>query len=166
MSVSMFRWALILLLAVGLSGCAGQTESGDDHDAPQAEEGLAEQDESDQYGASVPDVDEVYEAFPPGAPQRCIDVRRVRRIEPIGNHTLLFHVGGGEVWRNRLPRSCPGLRRNSRFLYEPRSGRLCSMDVMYLLVDDGFGFRRGSGCPLGEFDYLTDEQAEALKNLR
>lgn len=169
MSVSLMKSALTLLVLLGLGGCAAQTATSDRHDAAAempAEGEVGEQEGSDQELASAPDADEIYEAFPPGAPQRCIDVRRIRRIEPIGNHTLLFHVGGGDVWRNRLTRPCPGLRRHSRFLYEPRSGRLCSMDVVYLLVDQGFGFQRGAGCPLGEFDYLTEEQAEALKNLR
>lgn len=35
-----------------------------------------------------------------------------------------------------------------------------------LLLDDGFGFRRGAGCALGEFDFLTAEQAEALRQMR
>jgi len=163
----MSRWTLLLFLSLGLGGCASQAgpREAEDH-AGTGEEGLARQAAVDQESAAALEVDELYESFPPGAPQRCIDVRRVRSIEPIGNHTLLFHAGGGDVWRNRLPRSCPGLRRNSRFLYEPRGGRLCSLDVVYLLVDDGFGFRRGTGCPLGEFDYLTEEQAEALKHLR
>ncbi len=164
MSTSIPAWALTLLLALSLSGCAGQTELGEARQ--DADEEMDQRDESEQELASAPDVDEVYEAFPPGAPQRCIDVRRIRRIEPIGNHTLLFYVGGGDVWRNRLSRPCPGLRRHSRFLYEPRSGRLCSLDIVYLLEDHGFGFRRGTGCPLGEFDYLTEDQAEALKDLR
>lgn len=111
-------------------------------------------------------AERLYEALPPGAPRRCIDVRRLRRIETIGNHTLLFHMRGGDVWRNRLPRSCPGINRHSRYLYEPRSGRLCSLDVVYELRDEGFGFRRGAACPLGEFDHLTAEQAEALRALR
>lgn len=140
-------------LALLLTACAGQVED-DTLDVDDAAEDVA---------ASA---EEVYEAFPPGAPQRCIDVRRVRRIEPIGNHTLLFHVSGGDVWRNRLTRPCPGIRRHSRFLYEPRSGRLCSLDIVYELVDEGFGFRRGVGCPLGEFDFLTAEQAEALRDMR
>lgn len=155
MSASHFRWASILLLAWGLGGCAGQAAEGEDAGQPGAE----------QEQAAL-NADELYDAFPPGAPQRCIDVRRIRRIEPIGNHTLLFHVGRGDVWRNRLPRSCPGLRPHSRFLYEPRGGRLCHLDTVYLLHDDGFGFRRGVGCPLGDFDYLTEEQAETLKNMR
>lgn len=162
MSAPMFRWApLVLLMVVGLGGCAGGI-------APSsAQAGVSEDSaENDAESAAAADVDEFYEAYPPGAPQRCIDVRRIRSIEPIGNHTLLFHVGGGDVWRNRLSRSCPGLRRHSRFLYEPRGGRLCHLDAVYLLEDDGFGFRRGVGCPLGEFDYLTEEQAEALKHLR
>lgn len=170
MSTSMFKWAVALLGVLLLNGCASQAVPGDaDGGATARAEAAASDAEGESREADLAataDADEIYEAFPPGAPQRCIDVRRVRRIEPVGNHTLLFHVGGGEVWRNRLSRPCPGLRRHSRFLYEPRSGRLCSLDVVYLLEDDGFGFRRGAGCPLGEFDYLTEEQAEALKNLR
>lgn len=146
---------LLIFMAMAMAGCAGQVE-GDEAEIVDAAEGEA---------IDVAE-EELYEAFPPGAPQRCIDIRRVSRIEPIGNHTLLFHMRGGDVWRNRLPRPCPGVRPSSRFLYEPRSGRLCSMDIVYELVDEGFGFRRGAGCPLGEFDFLTEEQAEALKDLR
>lgn len=153
--MSAYSWRTLpaIALALALTACAGQVD-----DVPEAEDEAAEQ--------TAASAEEVYEAFPPGAPQRCIDIRRVRRIEPIGNHTLLFHVGGGDVWRNRLSRPCPGIRRHSRFLYEPRSGRLCSLDIVYELVDEGFGFRRGVGCPLGEFDYLTEEQADALRNMR
>lgn len=108
----------------------------------------------------------IYEAFPPGETQRSIDVRQIRRIEPVGNHTLLFYTGRGDVWRNRLRAPCPGLHRHSKFLYEPRQGRLSSLDTVYILIDEGFGFRRGAGCALGEFDYLTEEQAEALRAMR
>lgn len=150
MSAPTCRWVWAVVLALGLLGCAGQRAEGEEAGAEQV----------------AADAEELYEEFPPGAPQRCIDVRQIRRIEPIGNHTLLFHVGGGDVWRNRLSRACPGLRPHSRFLYEPRGGRLCNLDTVYLLHDEGFGFRRGVGCPLGDFDYLTEEQAEALKNMR
>lgn len=150
------KWILLFAMTLGLAGCASQ---------PTTADGEEEVDAVAASGAA-PDADEVYEAFPPGAPQRCIDARRIRRIEAIGNHTLLFHFSGGDVWRNRLSRPCPGLRRTSRFLYEPRGGRLCSLDTVYLLEQFGSGYRRGTGCPLGEFDYLTEEQAEALRDLR
>ncbi|TVS16624.1 MAG: hypothetical protein EA417_09550 [Gammaproteobacteria bacterium] len=113
-----------------------------------------------------PTAEEVDAAFPPGETQRCIDIRRVRRIEPIGNHTLLFHMPRGDVWRNRLRATCPGMHQHSKFLYEIRGSQLCSHDSFYLLIDDGFGFRRGAGCALGEFDLLTEEQAEALRQMR
>lgn len=157
------QWTLGLLAVLLLGGCAGQAVPGGGNES-EGGAAVAAQEEADQAVAA--DAEEIYEAFPPGAPQRCIDIRRIRRIEPIGNHTLLFHTGGGDVWRNRLTRSCPGLRPHSRFLYEPRGGRLCSIDTVYLLEDDGFGFRRGVGCSLGEFDYLTEDQAQTLKNLR
>ena len=113
-----------------------------------------------------PSAEDIDAAFPPGETQRCIDIRRVRSIEPIGNHTLLFHMPGTDVWRNRLRAACPGMNRHSRFLYEVRGSQLCSLDPFYLLIDDGFGFRRGAGCALGEFDLLTAEQAEALRQMR
>ncbi|MCC5871480.1 MAG: hypothetical protein JJU22_03705 [Gammaproteobacteria bacterium] len=113
-----------------------------------------------------PTAEEVDAAIPPGDTERCIAIHRVRSIEPIGNHTLLFHMRGGDVWRNRLRAACPGMHRHSKFLYEVRGSQLCSLDSFYLLHDDGFGFRRGAGCALGEFDLLTEEQAETLRQMR
>ncbi len=136
----MNRMPLLLLIPALLMACAGR-------DAP-------------------PTAEEVDAAFPPEDTVRCIDIRRVRSIEPIGNHTLLFYMRSGDVWRNRLRTACPGLHRHSKFLYEVRGSQLCSLDSFYLLLDDGFGFRRGAGCALGEFDLLNEEQAEALRQMR
>ena len=150
------RSSAMLVLTLVLLGCAG-TEAVSEHVTPAVENGEA----------STVAAEDLYDAYPPGAPERCVNVRQVRRIEPIGNHTLLFHTTGGDVWRNRLPRSCPGLRRNSRFLYETRGGRLCALDVVYLVMDGPLGrIERGTPCPLGEFDFLTEDQAAALRDLR
>lgn len=109
------------------------------------------------------DAGELYEAFPPGAPQRCINVRQLASIEPVGNHTLLFYLRGGDVWRNRLDHSCSGLDRDTVFSYELRGSRLCSNDVIFQVNRFGDRLERGIGCALGEFDYLTEDQAEALR---
>lgn len=109
----------------------------------------------------------LYDEFPPGEPQRCINIRNVRSMEPVGDHTLLFYMRNDEVWRNRLDRRCPGMRRDTVFSYELRtSDQLCSIDIVYQLERLGNHFRRGIGCALGEFDYLTEDQAEAVKQFR
>jgi hypothetical protein len=118
--------------------------------------------------AESEDGGELYEAYPPGAPQDCISVRLVDRVDPVGDHTLLFYTRGGqtEVWRNRLDRPCAGLRPDTVLMYEPRSGRLCDTDIVWQLERLGFGLRRAGACTLGEFDALTEEQAEAVKEFR
>lgn len=109
----------------------------------------------------------LYDEHPPGATQRCIGVRNVRSIDPVGDHTLLFRMNNGEVWRNRLDRRCPGMRSDTVFSYELRSSdQLCSIDTVYQLDRMGDHFRRGLGCALGEFDHLTEDQAEAVKEFR
>lgn len=108
----------------------------------------------------------LYDEFPPGAPQKCIDVRQLSSIEPIGDHTLLFYVRGREVWRNRLDHPCPRLNRDTVFSYELRGSRLCSTDVIFQVDRLGDRLQRGVACALGEFDWLTEDQAEALKYYR
>ncbi|HSG90915.1 MAG TPA: hypothetical protein VLA56_16980 [Pseudomonadales bacterium] len=108
-------------------------------------------------------ADAVYEQFPPGAPQRCIAVNDVRKIDTVGEHTLLFYSRSGEVWRNRLRRLCPGLERDTILSYDLQTSRLCANDLVYQLDRWGDDLRRGIACSLGEFDYLTEDQAEALK---
>jgi len=109
----------------------------------------------------------LYDEFPPGATQRCISVRNIRSIEPVGDHTLLFYMRNREVWRSRLARRCPSMRSDTVFSYELRSSdQLCSIDIIYQLERMGDHFRRGVGCALGEFDHLTEDQAEAVKQFR
>lgn len=138
------RALLPVLVAGALAGCqtAGEGAGG----------GIAEE--------------RVYESFPPGAPQNCIDVKRIDSLEAIGNHTLLFRMHNDDVWRNRLKRSCPGMRRDTTFLYEVVGSRLCANEFVYQLDRIGSDFRRGVACALGKFDYLTEDQAQALESLR
>jgi hypothetical protein len=59
------------------------------------------------------------------------------------------------------------MRRDTVFSYELRSSdQLCSIDIVYQLERLGDDFRRGVGCALGEFDALTEDQAEAVKQFR
>jgi hypothetical protein len=139
---------LIPLIALLLVGCAGRDET-----EPFAAESDAQ-------------VDARYDSFPPAEPQRCVAARSIRKVDPVGNHSLLFYLSNGEVWRSRLRSRCIGLRRNVVISYEVRAGRLCTGDLVDLLDTVGLGnsLQRVGACSLGEFDYLTEEQAEAFRD--
>ena len=63
------------------------------------------------------------------------------------NRTILFRMNGGtpRVWRNELPRECPGLKFEAGIAWNIWGGEVCSnMQVFYVL-------RRGTPCMLGTF---------------
>ena len=100
--------------------------------------------------------------YPPAAPQDCIAPRRVRTVEHVGNHSILFFQTGNQVWRSRLRRRCAALRRGVVLSYESRAGRLCAGDMIKVLDNFGSELTQVGICVLGEFDYLTEEQAAAF----
>lgn len=168
------RWVLPLLVAWVGVGCAANVQSPAARDEPSAPTGAPSApaagaatadgaaDAGTTPGVYVPPADPDVDV-PPGAPQRCIDRREVRGIEAVGNHTLLFLLRDGSAWRNRLRRACVGLRRNSIFSYETQTGRLCANDIVYTLTDFVGELRRDGNCGLGEFDFLTPDQVEAIQ---
>lgn len=145
MTRRLLRLLLPLLL---LAGCAARDAAED----PDAETDAA--------------IAERYERFPPAEPQRCIPARRIRKVDPVGNHSLLFYFQNGDVWRSRLRSRCVAIHRGIVFSYDVRSASLCAGDIVDLLdrVGLGTGLSRVGACALGEFDYLTEEQAEAFSN--
>jgi hypothetical protein len=63
------------------------------------------------------------------------------------NKTILFRMNSGPVklWRNELPRECPGLKFEAGIAWNIWGGEVCSnMQVFYVL-------RRGTPCMLGNF---------------
>lgn len=111
-------------------------------------------------------------------PQRCIVVSNIDKTEAVDDQTIIFHMRGRAVYRNQLPRECPGLQRENRIGYEARTARLCSNDTVTVLEDSGFGgfdrgvdprdmqfgrFRRGFTCRLGEFIPMSPADVEELE---
>ena len=87
---------------------------------------------------------------PPPAPAHnnvCIDPSRINSTSFPDDSTILFHMNGGKVrvWRNDLPRACPGLKFERGIAYTIRGGEICSnMQVVYVL-------NRWTPCFLGAF---------------
>jgi hypothetical protein len=95
-------------------------------------------------------------------PQDCIQVTRIDKTEAIDDQNIIFYMRGRQVFRNHLPRACPGLERENRIAYRTNAGRLCSIDTITVLEQWGVGFREAFTCRLGEFVPLSPAEVEEL----
>jgi hypothetical protein len=106
-------------------------------------------------------------------PKSCVLASSIDQTDAIDDQNILFYMRGRSVYRNTLPRKCPGLERENRISYELRSTRrLCSTDLITVLEQTGLGggglggFRDGFTCRLGEFVPLSPEEIEEIDLLR
>lgn len=95
-------------------------------------------------------------------PQDCVIVTRIDDTDAIDDQNIIFRMRGDQVYRNTLPRKCPGLQRENRIAYETASSRLCSIDTITVLEDFGVGLRPGFTCRLGEFVPLSPAEVEDI----
>jgi hypothetical protein len=95
-------------------------------------------------------------------PQDCVVVSSIDETEALDDQNIIFRMRGNRVYRNHLPRRCPGLERENRFMYETRGGRLCSIDTITVLEQFGVSLQRGFTCRLGEFVPLSPDEIEDL----
>lgn len=93
----------------------------------------------------------------------CVPLQSISRTDVIDDRTILFYVRGGEIYVNRLPRRCPGLKRADSFMYETSLSQLCNVDIITVLRRFGPGFNRGASCGLGVFEPISAEAVAALK---
>jgi hypothetical protein len=81
----------------------------------------------------------------------CLPITSIRSSQVHDDRTIDFDTGGGKLYRNTLPNSCPGLGFEEAFTYETSLSQLCSTDIIYVLQRYGSEVRRGAGCGLGQF---------------
>jgi hypothetical protein len=82
-----------------------------------------------------------------GAPQECIDLRRVTASRALGE-TMLFKVRSAIKYRTDSP-GCPAAKVGASLVTNPNSVHLCKGDIVGL-VDIENGIQEGS-CEVGEF---------------
>jgi hypothetical protein len=92
----------------------------------------------------------------------CVRINDIRAIDIVDDRTLIFRMRGGMVYENDLPHRCPGLKFNDTLMYRSSVGRLCSVDVVTVLYNRGFGFAPGASCGLGMFRPITAEIADEM----
>ncbi|MEP7008203.1 MAG: hypothetical protein ABI810_19650 [Sphingomonas bacterium] len=94
------------------------------------------------------DRNQVPEATPVGKPESCIRTISIRQTYVRSDSVIDFDMGGGKVYRNTLPYSCPQLGFEEKFLYKTSVGALCSVDTITVLHD---AISQGATCGLGQF---------------
>ena len=94
----------------------------------------------------------------------CIARSRIDRTEIIDDQHIAFYMKGrDQVFLNTLRRPCPGLQRDDTLMYRTSTNQLCSVDIITVLDDFGFGFSPGVSCALGSFQPTNKEYLEELK---
>ena len=94
--------------------------------------------------------------------KHCVRINDIDDIVIVDSDTLIFRMRGNTVYRNDLPHRCPGLRRNDTLMYRSSVGSLCSVDMVTVLEDWGFGFAPGASCGLGMFHPITEQIADEM----
>lgn len=89
-----------------------------------------------------------------GEPVSCIQPSRIRTTHVIDDQTIDFTMINGDVYRNKLPYSCPGLGFEERFAYKLSTNNLCSVDIITVLQSGGLGLMQGASCGLGSFQQM------------
>lgn len=99
-------------------------------------------------------------------PERCLNVQSIRRTEIIDDSTIAFHLRSRKIYVNQLPQTCPGLKRNDRFMYRVHTTQLCNSDTITVLEPaiGGIGVGTpGFTCRLGDYFESTEAYVALLK---
>jgi hypothetical protein len=96
-------------------------------------------------------------------PRDCLITQTIDQTDAIDDQNIIFYMRGSKVYRNHLPRKCPGLERENRIAWQTHSSRLCSIDQITVLEDFGGTFRPGFTCRLGEFVPMSAAEVEELE---
>jgi hypothetical protein len=90
---------------------------------------------------------------PAGKPIKCITIRAIQSSRVRDDRTIDFYMSGDRVYRDRLPRRCPGLGTEEMFSFTTDMPQLCYVDTITVL--HGPSKTRGANCGLGHFQPIT-----------
>ena len=96
--------------------------------------------------------------------EHCVSLTRIDSTHVVDDRSILFYMQGGDVYLNRLPHRCPGLRAGRAFMYRTSLNKLCDLDILTTLNNLGFGFTPGASCGLGLFYPISQETARQLRS--
>lgn len=80
----------------------------------------------------------------------CINPTEIAKQTIVSDQEIRFELRNGQVWSNKLPRVCPGLKFDQGFTWEITGNLVCSNQQTIRLKDSG------TPCQLGVFARLPD----------
>jgi hypothetical protein len=75
----------------------------------------------------------------------CINPTQITKQEIVSDQEIRFELNNGQVWMNRLPRTCFSLKSQGGFTWDVRGTLVCSHEQTIYVREDG------TPCQLGEF---------------
>ncbi len=75
----------------------------------------------------------------------CINPTHIKEQKILSDQEIQFTLDNGDVWLNRLPRTCPSLKFQGGFTWEVRGTLVCSNEQIIYVREDG------TPCQLGAF---------------
>ena len=109
---------------------------------------------------------------PSEAAPTCIRLNKIRSTEVIDRKHILFRLRGGDMYVNKLPNACPGLRIRGSFITQSKgSPEVCDLGLITPLVKIGPGTGGNSiaglmpfgNCALGKFEWVAKPDVEMLR---
>jgi hypothetical protein len=85
----------------------------------------------------------------------CINPTEISKQTIVSDQEIRFELRNGEIWANRLPYACSGLKIQGGFSWEVTGTLVCSNQQTIRVKDEG------TPCMLGEFTRLPAEAAKA-----
>jgi len=113
--------------------------------------------------AAAAQDDDDADADAPREPRSCLNQAEIRRTTVFNDRTIVFVTRFEEIYRNELPKNCPGLHSNSIVSYPITAGRSCAGDRVQVLWEQQPGtYLPRAMCPLGYFVPITEAELEDL----
>jgi hypothetical protein len=91
-------------------------------------------------------------AAPTSIANSCIRPTDIAKQDIVSDQEIRFTLRNGEIWSNKLPRACSGLKFEQGFSWEVSGNLVCS-SMQTIHVQNA-----GTPCQLGEFTKLPETQ--------
>ena len=93
-------------------------------------------------------------------PSSCVFTTQIDAVDVLDDETLVFR-GRSDTWINRLPKRCPGLRKDMMISMQVRSYRVCAKQ-WFRGMERGSVQIPSSMCALGAFDAVDASHIDRL----
>ena len=94
----------------------------------------------------------------------CLPLITIDNINIVDRQNIVFRMKNHEYYVNRLPHTCPNLDDTRAIMYSTPLSSLCSLDIITVLDNIGGGFQSLGACGLGEFQPVSMEEIQRLKD--